>query len=59
MKLNAPKRKTWIASVVIGAVGLLAMIVSYFALPVVGIIGSWLVVVALALSLAASVASGL
>jgi hypothetical protein len=59
VKLNAPKRITWIIALVAGIVGLVGWIVSLFGIPVLGTIATLVIVAALALSLAASVASGL
>jgi len=57
MRLNAPKQITWIIALILGIVGILATLV---ALPVITpALGFWLVVVAWALLLIASVTSGL
>ena len=59
MKLNAPKRLTWLITLIAGIVGAIALIVSLFNVPVVGIVGACLVIAALAVLLAANVMSGL
>ncbi len=57
MALNAPKQITWIIALVVGILGILANLV---ALPVITAgLGFWLVVLALALMLVATVVSGL
>jgi hypothetical protein len=50
---------TWKVLLGIGIVAVIGLIVSYFALPVVGIVASWLLAAALAVSLASNVMSGL
>jgi hypothetical protein len=59
VKLNAPKRITWIIALVVGIVGLLGLIVSFFGIPILGAISPWLIAAALALSLASNVVTGL
>jgi hypothetical protein len=59
MRLNAPKRITWKVTLIVGIVAVIGLIVSYFGVPILGIIASWLLAAALAVSLAANVVSGL
>lgn len=57
MKLSAPRQVTWIIALILGIVGILANLTS---IPVVTpAIGFWLVVVAWALLLIASITRGL
>lgn len=51
MQLSAPKQTTWIVSVILGALGVLASLV---AIPVVSDYNFWVVVVALALLVVAT-----
>lgn len=56
MELNEPKVITWWIALILGALGLLSMVVS---IPVLSTIAFWLVLIGLALLLAANVVSGL
>jgi len=57
MRLSSPRQITWIIALILGVVGILANLAS---IPVITpALGFWLVVVAWALLLIASVASGL
>ncbi len=57
MKLSAPRQITWIIALILGVVGILANLTT---IPVVtAAIGFWLVVVAWALLLIASITRGL
>ena len=59
MKLNAPKKLTWLITLIAGIVGAIALIVSLFNVPIVGIVGACLVTASLGVSLAASAVKGL
>jgi hypothetical protein len=59
MRLNPPKKLTWQILLVVGIVAVIGLIVSYFGVPIVGIIASWLLAAALAVALASNVVSGL
>ena len=56
MKLNAPKQITWLIALIVGLLGLIG---SFIALPVVSGIAFWLVVISWALLLVASAVKGL
>lgn len=56
IKLSAPKQITWIIALVLGLLGILA---SLLALPVVSSLAMWLVVIGLALMLVATSVRGL
>jgi hypothetical protein len=57
MKLSAPTQITWIIALIFGVVGILATLVT---LPIITpALGSWLVVVGLALLMIAAVTRGL
>ena len=59
MRLNAPKRLTWKITLGVGIVAVIGLIVSYFGIPMLGIIASWLLAAALGVLLASNVVSGL
>ncbi len=56
MKLNAPKKNTWLVAVVIGVVGIIAKFVT---IPFISIYAFWLVVVAFVLLALATYLKGL
>jgi hypothetical protein len=56
MKLNAPKKNTWLVAVVIGVVGIIA---KFVAIPFISIYAFWLVVVAFVLLALATYLKGL
>jgi hypothetical protein len=56
MKLSSPKRTTWWVALVLGAVGLLASVVS---IPVLSGLAFWLVLAGLVLLLVATAVKGL
>jgi hypothetical protein len=56
MQTNAPKQVTWIIALIIGAVGVIASLVT---IPVLSGIAFWLVVLALVILLVATVVSDL
>jgi hypothetical protein len=56
MKLNAPKKNTWLVAVVIGVVGIFA---KFVAIPFISIYAFWLVVVAFVLLALATYLKGL
>ena len=56
MKLNAPKKNTWIIAVVIGVVGIIA---KFVAIPFLSINAFWLVVIAFVLLSLATYLKGL
>lgn len=58
MQLNAPKQLTWIIALVIGILGILGHLVT--TLPLIGgVLGFWLVAIALVLLLVATMVKGL
>lgn len=56
MKLNAPKKNTWLVAVVIGVIGIIA---KFVAIPFLSIYAFWLVVVAFVLLVLATYLKGL
>ena len=56
MKLNAPKKITWIIAVVIGVVGIIAKFVT---IPLLSVYAFWLVVIAFVLLALATYLKGL
>ncbi|MCD4801386.1 MAG: hypothetical protein K8R16_00440 [Anaerolineales bacterium] len=56
MRLNAPKKNTWIIAVVIGVVGIIA---KFVAIPYLSIYAFWLVVIAFVLLALATYLKGL
>jgi len=56
VKLSAPKQMTWWIALIVGAVGVLASLVT---IPVLSGLSFWLVVVALALLLLSTATGGL
>ncbi len=56
MKLNAPKKITWIIALILGIIGILGVLIS---IPFISGIAFWIEVVALALMLLATAMKGL